>query len=386
MATRQPTFNNLNMPKMMRNAYSVKKKMAVVSLTATMSLTGLSQLTGIPISCICRWKRNKEYLQSLLPSFSNQKKIGCGRKTTLTFAQETRIKAEVDSRRARLLPVSMTDVVLIAKIMYPEMNDVLHYSSGWATGFCKRVSLSWRRVTSFTTRAAANEESNAERQLILNQYMQDTRTAMLQGDVELVNMDETPVYLDMPSHYTLTSKGQKHVKAVTHGLEKKRVTVVLACTSKGDKLPPMVLTNRKTLRGIVVPAGLTVETGVKSSFMNQGIMMKWIDGHKSRLQGANRRLLLDSFSAHKSQLVKSYLDQSGILYTFVPPGTTSTLQPLDVGIMKPFKDGLRKQWKLHMSQPNAAKTGLQLILDWISKSWCEVSADTCRAAFRKAIL
>ncbi len=115
-------------------------------------------------------------------------------------------------------------------------------------------------------------------------------------------------------------------------------------------------------------------------------MMKWIDGHKSRLQGANRRLLLDSFSAHKSQLVKSYLDQSGILYTFVPPGTTSTLQPLDVGIMKPFKDGLRKQWKLHMSQPNAAKTGLQLILDWISKSWCEVSADTCRAAFRKAIL
>ena len=57
----------------------------------------------------------------------------------------------------------------------------------------------------------------------------------------IVNMDETPCYFDLPSSSTVETKGSKTVSIATSGYEKMRFTTVLAVSSDGGKLKPMLI-------------------------------------------------------------------------------------------------------------------------------------------------
>ena len=59
--------------------------------------------------------------------------------------------------------------------------------------------------------------------------------------VQIGNMDETPVWFDMPAARTVESRGAKTVLLKTTGNEKTRFTVVLSCLADGTKLKPMVI-------------------------------------------------------------------------------------------------------------------------------------------------
>ena len=64
---------------------------------------------------------------------------------------------------------------------------------------------------------------------------------------QMVNANETAIYLDMPPNCTLEKKGVKEVLLKTTGREKLRLTVMLAATADGRKLPPLLILKRKTL-------------------------------------------------------------------------------------------------------------------------------------------
>jgi len=64
---------------------------------------------------------------------------------------------------------------------------------------------------------------------------------------QMANADETAIYLDMPPNYTLVKKGVKEVLLKTTGCEKLRLTVMLAATADGRKLPLLLILKRKTL-------------------------------------------------------------------------------------------------------------------------------------------
>ena len=55
-------------------------------------------------------------------------------------------------------------------------------------------------------------------------------------------------------------------------------------------------------------------------------------------------LVLDAFSCHKFNDVKALLRRNNTDLVIIPGGMTLLLQPLDVSINKPFKDGLRRCW------------------------------------------
>jgi hypothetical protein len=86
----------------------------------------------------------------------------------------------------------------------------------------KRHSLSLRRVTS---------KSHSSLSLDDTRTIEEFRDSInsLDRNTVLVNMDETPVWFDNPSKYTVTRKGTRHVSQRATSNEKKRITVVLAC-------------------------------------------------------------------------------------------------------------------------------------------------------------
>jgi len=69
------------------------------------------------------------------------------------------------------------------------------------------------------------------------------------GNYELANIgnvDEIPVWFDMPLAKTVNTQGEKTVTVATTGHKKYRFTVVLSCLADGRKLKPMVIFKRKT--------------------------------------------------------------------------------------------------------------------------------------------
>lgn len=54
-----------------------------------------------------------------------------------------------------------------------------------------------------------------------------------------VNLDETPVYLDIVSDTTIDFIGAENVSIETDGREKYRISILLAIWLNGWKLPPL---------------------------------------------------------------------------------------------------------------------------------------------------
>lgn len=79
-----------------------------------------------------------------------------------------------------------------------------------------------------------------------------TNTILQNPDIPetlIINMDETPVFLDMVGNSTLDFQGAKEVLINTTGNEKQRITVALAVSSAGTKLKPMIIFKGAETRG-----------------------------------------------------------------------------------------------------------------------------------------
>lgn len=61
------------------------------------------------------------------------------------------------------------------------------------------------------------------------------------------NVDQTPVYFDMPYNTTIANKGSSNITIRTTGNKRLRYTVMLAVTADGNKLSPYVIFKRKKM-------------------------------------------------------------------------------------------------------------------------------------------
>jgi hypothetical protein len=90
--------------------------------------------------------------------------------------------------------------------------------------------------------AQKEPEDIAEKLLNLSLFLTNVLIAHPNINPDLIiNMDETPVYMDMVGNTTLAKRGEKEVLIQTTGHEKQRMTVVLAVTLSGKKLRPMII-------------------------------------------------------------------------------------------------------------------------------------------------
>ena len=64
---------------------------------------------------------------------------------------------------------------------------------------------------------------------------------------QMANADEMAIYLDTPPNYTSEKKGVKEALLKNTEYEKLCLTVMLAATADGRKLPPLLILKRKTL-------------------------------------------------------------------------------------------------------------------------------------------
>ena len=225
-------------------------------------------------------------------------------------------------------------------------------SKGWVIRFMRRMVLALGRMTTICHKLPKHFE-----QKLLN-YQRYTTNQRKTGNFlmeQMANADDTAIYLDMPPNYTLDKKGVKEVLLKTTGCKKLRITVMLAATVDGRKLPPLLILKRKTLpNSEAFPKDVIVRAQEKE-WMTQELMLEWInivwDCRPRTFLNQPSMLVLDTLKGHLSDSVKSQLRKMDTVLFVIPDGITSVLQPMDVPINKPFKDRLRQQYLNLVSDP-----------------------------------
>ncbi|RHY42024.1 hypothetical protein DYB30_007009 [Aphanomyces astaci] len=227
---------------------------------------------------------------------------------------------------------------------------------------------------------------------------------------QILNVDETGVFYDMPPGKTLAeigmsskvSDGEKHSDRLTAVLtiraDGKRslydVSLCLHCT--GVKLPLLFILKGQP-GGVIerqeldtYPRGhhYAVQT---NAWMDERVWSIYLDEVLAPQVEDASVLLVDNLACHVSD--SSYDKVAETLFSVVeplPPNSTSRCQPLDVGVMGPLKAMLKTAWLLEEDDRigdevfTAQEKRLAMVKRTISV-WEKISTQTIVKSFEKAI-
>lgn len=214
-------------------------------------------------------------------------------------------------------------------------------------------------------------------------------------------MDQTPYNpKDTPSR-TLNARGDRTVTTKTMKTSVDRISCLLTVCADGTKLKPMLVYKAK-------PGG-TIEREIRSfpkdliytvqenAWTDERVMLQWVDRVlKPYVQDAPAGivpyLLLDKYRCHYQGSVAKAIEDCGVEWDIIPGGCTGLVQPIDVGIGKPFKNRMRYKWEEWMMDQYDNEDGTtdrvssadarQYIANWAKESWDRIPNDVVYNSWR----
>ena len=199
-------------------------------------------------------------------------------------------------------------------------------------------------------------------------------------------MDETPCFLDMYYETTINFIGNKNVDIQTTGKEKYRISIILAITGDGYKLPIFV-----TVKG---EEGKTIEKQLQDLYyvknhemyvhcQSQGwytteLFCLWIKEvflPYENFIAEKCLLVLNKASVHLSNESLYFLEKNIMNYVLIPPGMTQECQPLDISVNKILKDSIKFNFELsrltfdNINPKLELKTARLKMIENIYKCW-----------------
>ena len=241
------------------------------------------------------------------------------------------------------------------------------YSNGWLQRFKSRHSISSHII--------CGESAGIDKTLIDNGRQEAIRKMKNFDPKNIFNVDETGLFFRMLPDRSLTTteftKGTKKAKD--------RITVTLCCNADGsEKLKPLVI--GKSLKPRCFKnfhVELYVDyTANKKSWMNSVIFADFLKTVNRKMKRERRKILLimDNAPSH------AIPDLSNIEVHFLPPTTTSHLQPLDAGIIQCFKGHYRRSQLKHLVQcidnDEPPAISLKQAIRFIKLAWDDVTERT----------
>jgi hypothetical protein len=106
----------------------------------------------------------------------------------------------------------------------------------WLAHFMARFDLSLRRRTNLTD---LTDEKLVERAVAYMRFLEEAKARM--NMEKTVLMDETAAYFEDARTQTVDQSGARHVIIRSTGFASMRITVILAVTATGIKLPPVLI-------------------------------------------------------------------------------------------------------------------------------------------------
>ena len=257
-------------------------------------------------------------------------------------------------------------------------HDNFTASNGWLECWQKRYSVKL---------ATLSGESAEVPQDVVDDWSKRL-PALTEGYVlaDIYNADETGLYFRALPSRSMVIKGDPRKGIKT---SKDRITVLLACSAAGEKLTPLVIgkaANPRCFRGVDKALIPVTYRSNRKAWMTGVLFSEWLERLNAKVKAQKRNILmfLDNCGAHPK------LQFSNIKLVFLPPNTTSRLQPCDAGIIATLKAHYRKRLVRHvLAEMDTANTATELskrvnVLDaigWLWLAWCSVSPSTIVKCF-----
>ncbi|XP_062710749.1 tigger transposable element-derived protein 1-like [Aedes albopictus] len=210
-------------------------------------------------------------------------------------------------------------------------------SKGWFQKFCKRYGIHNVRLhgemASADIEAAATFPAFVEQEIKAGGYCLD----------QVFNCDETKLFYKKTPQNSYVSDYTKKMPGAK--ADKKGFSILFCSNAAGSLMTkPLVINNVAKPRAIkdVIHSNLPVHyRSNKKGWMTQDIFNDWVENCfapelesfcRSRNIGFKALLLLDNAPSHPTTF-----DHPNVKLLYLPPNTTSLIQPLDQGIIRNFK-------------------------------------------------
>ncbi len=217
--------------------------------------------------------------------------------------------------------------------------------------------------------------------------------------LNIINMDQTPIPYSYHSSKTLEKKGSKtiHVRAST--TDTKRVTLAVTVDGGGNMLPPMLIF-KGTVNGRIANHEFSTypDSGhyccQKKAWMDKELMNRWIDQvlipwKMTKPPGVVPTLILDAYRVHMMGSIVNRIQSLGIEVIQIPAGCTYLCQPVDVGINKTVKCGMREKWEDWMLEGDGITNGVakepsqKQVVEWLLDVYNNIPREVGRNAWKK---
>lgn len=329
---------------------------------------------GVSKSTISTILKNKDKIISADANSTDRKRL---RRATYADVEEALLKWFVDAR-ARNIPISGPMMLAKAKdfaflLDFPDFCP----GNGWLHRFKVRHGIVFKSIV--------GEAASASDQDVASWLEANRDTILSYAERDVYNADETALFYQMLPGKTHAMKGDtcaggKHSKV--------RVTALLCTNMDGsDRRVPFVIGKSKKPRCFRGYVPVRYRHSAKA-WMTRDLFAEWLseldrDMHK---QGRRVLLVVDNCSAHHVQA-----SLTAVTLLFLPPNTTSKVQPLDLGIIRAFKAYYRRRvverMLIAVDRPAAnlpLRVSLYSALEMVKASWAEVTATCVQNCFRKA--
>ena len=256
-------------------------------------------------------------------------------------------------------------------------------SEGWFSRFKKREGLGHKKLHGEAKDSDVQQREN---------WIETVWPSLCQqyDEENIFNADETGIYFRAMPDSTLTFRNDTRRGTKK---SKERITCLLTCSMAGEKKKILVVGKSKNPRCFKNVNPLPVDYEANSnSWMTGGIWESFLRAWDKDLKKKNRKILLlaDNCSAHTQ-----VTGLSSIRVEFLPPNTTSVLQPCDMGIIRAVKAIFRKamcRQVLQQMDESVTATACELakkitLLDGIllmKASWEEIDSVTIRNCWVKS--
>ncbi|RHY14864.1 hypothetical protein DYB25_012442 [Aphanomyces astaci] len=399
---RSPPRSKISPQKKPRRRYNHAKKREMILKMESASTRQLEAETGIPNSNLARWKQQADAILNFEGNMKRFHLHGAGRPNCIPDSDGL----EIFMHKRRDAEKALTCTHLVNFLKRNNKDWLERYLANKTSGYKSLLKLLQRFCSDHGF--SRQKPSKAKRTQV---ELDATRTAFAKefnlafegfSRDAIINVDETGMHYDMPPHAIWAVRGGSS-KISSGEKHSYRMTAVLTVRANGDKLPIHFI-----LRG--EPGG-RIEQGEfdsypighfysvqESAWMDERVWAFYLRKVLKPRIHEPTVLVLDNFDPHVSpQGLKIASEECGCEVAAIPPNATSAVQPLDVGIMAPFKRHLRNLWlqeeliegsdsdvDVDLMTVPAQQKRLVMIHRAI-KAWALITPEEIRRSFTKAI-
>lgn len=267
-------------------------------------------------------------------------------------------------------------------------------SNGWMHRFAKRNSLKMHHLH--------GEASSADQSTMEADIDRIASTIERYDKENIFNFDETALFFKAAPRSTIAKKGFAGWKE-----QKKRITVGLLCNADGSiKWEPLIIGHAKRPDAFKINGkprdatdhGFNFYYHNSNAWMTKRIFHTFIRRFDRAMKARQRKvlLLLDNFNGHMIDY-----QPTNVEILFLPPNTTSYLQPLDGGIIRAFKAHFKRRqmdrayryigmtFIGHQDKVGAVKDIFDVdqlqAMKWTKNAWKSVSQETIQHCWEATI-